>query len=241
MARREWVRVYRMASSQYGVFSRRQALALGMSASAIDRFVRSGAWVRVRPGVYQIAAVPITWKGDLMAAWLWAGEGALVSHRSAGRIWGLDGIPQGSAELCVRTARRGHDVILHRLQPGDDPRSRMLQGFRVTSIDRTLLDLSAVCRPSAAGLAMDDALRKRLTTLPRLKSYREEMARCGRDGTRLFGGLLAARDERDAATANRFEKRLLRTLRRIEGHRLVAQHRVDDGAQTYYLDFAFPV
>src|SRR4051812_13255142 len=78
----------RVASSQHGLLTREQALSLGMSSSALSRRVSSGQWERVYPGVYRVVAAPVTQAQTLLAAVLWAGEGATVSHFSALSLWG---------------------------------------------------------------------------------------------------------------------------------------------------------
>jgi hypothetical protein len=63
-------RLAQIAFKQYGLVSRTQALAEGMSSNSIDRRVHEAIWQRVRIGVYRFAAVPVSWHQSLMAACL---------------------------------------------------------------------------------------------------------------------------------------------------------------------------
>src|SRR5437016_1482122 len=81
-------------------FSRAQALVCGVTSDMVDRRVASGLWQRVYPGVYRLAGVPTTWQQALFAACLAWGDGAVISHRAAGALWGFPGFGP-SIELSV--------------------------------------------------------------------------------------------------------------------------------------------
>ena len=77
------------ARYQGGVFSRRQALASGVSAKLVRRRLAEGSWVKPATNVYADAGLDMT-----RAAWMWAavlssGERAAISHRSAAQLWGM--------------------------------------------------------------------------------------------------------------------------------------------------------
>jgi hypothetical protein len=133
-----------IAREQEGIVARAQLLAAGVSASAIDRALRSGALHRVHLGVYAaVAPELLTEDGHLIAALLAAGEGALLSHGTAAWRWRIIPAPPSVMQLAVPRAREGlHGVMLvegRRLRPGDVT----LNGrFPTTSVPRTLLDLA---------------------------------------------------------------------------------------------------
>ena len=129
---------------QCGLISSAQAMDLGMSTSAISRMVRSGAWVRVLPRVYRDACAPITFRQRLMAALLWAGEGSFVSHRAAAALWNFDGIDGEPVEIsCPRYLKSPVDWVVVHTTPWTAEVGK-LQGLRVTSVTRTLIELGAV-------------------------------------------------------------------------------------------------
>lgn len=106
-------KIANIASRQYGVFSRRQALKAGFSESAISRRLSNRRWEAIFQGVYRLPGTPDCWHQRLMAAFLWAG--AVVSHRSAAEVLRIAGAPKGYIELTVPTGKglapRG--VVLH--------------------------------------------------------------------------------------------------------------------------------
>ena len=104
----------RLAARQHGVFTRAQALALGVTPRTADRRARTGTWELLYPAVYRLAGAPVTWRQSLLAACFAWGDGAVISHRAAGALWGL---PDRKAciELTVqRDRRRAYDHEVHR-------------------------------------------------------------------------------------------------------------------------------
>ncbi len=122
--------------------------------------VRSGRWATVRPGVYIVGAVPATWAQQVMAAVLAAGGGALASHRTAARLWGL--VPRsGQIQVLVSHDRRvrlsGVGVHRSRLLVDEDRSARI--GIPTTSLDRTIADLAPRQSVEVVGGWIDAGLR----------------------------------------------------------------------------------
>src|SRR4051794_25293488 len=80
-----------MASLQHGLVAHRQLTAIGLGDDAIKYRHRVGRLHPVHRGVYAVGHSRIGLHGDWMAAVLAGGEGALLSHWSAARLWGLTG------------------------------------------------------------------------------------------------------------------------------------------------------
>ena len=78
-----------IATRQHGVVSRRQLLALGLSARSINHRLAIGRLHPIHRGVYMVGHARITARGRWMAAVLACGPGALLSHRSAAALWDL--------------------------------------------------------------------------------------------------------------------------------------------------------
>jgi predicted transcriptional regulator of viral defense system len=130
-----------LAERQHGCVARRQLLALGIGEDAIDHRIAAGRLHRIHHGVYAVGHAKLSVRGRWMAAVLAAGPGAVLSHRSAGALWGLrggSGIEITSPQKCRRPG-----IIAHRatLRP-DELTTR--DGIPVTTVARTLLDLAAV-------------------------------------------------------------------------------------------------
>lgn len=141
---RSHARLAALASRQYGVVSHRQLLRLGFSKSAIGRLNSAGRLHRVHRGVYAVGHPGLTRHGGCMAALLACGPGAVLSHESAGWLWGP--VPEYSALVEVTVPKRGHrrtGIRVHHapaLAPEDCIERERL---RVTALPRTLLDLAA--------------------------------------------------------------------------------------------------
>ena len=237
------------AARRHGVLDRSTARRAGLSDTAIRRRVASGRWRRILPGVYLPRPVPIDWRTRAAAAVLWGGPGSMLSHSSAAALWALDGFEErwtgrSSAnqriEIYVRAGRSAPWVIAHRLRPGDLPISRSLDGIPATSVERTILDLTArgVAR---AERALDDALRRRLTSLPGLWAELAATGARGRAGTSIMRALLEERGPGDDLLESLLETRLLRLIRRAGLPEPVPQFEVRAGRK--YLarvDFAYP-
>src|ERR1044071_245954 len=109
-------RALRLATSQYGVFSREQALTAGIALRTLQYRVATRRWKEVFPGVYRVAGTPGSWHQALMAAVLAWGPGTAISHRAAAALWALPGFVVGIVELVVPRTRRREipNTIVHR-------------------------------------------------------------------------------------------------------------------------------
>lgn len=173
-------------------------------------------WFRVLPRTYRLAAFPTSWKQFLMAVFLWAGEAAVVSYRSAASLHGFVQIPERFFELTVPYSRHVPDpkIQLHvtnRFLPGDIARIGPLS---VTSVTRTLIDVSSVLDIDQLEVLLEDALRRRLVTVERLESRIEKLQELGRRGAGRLSELLNARSPSARPTDTDFETKAIQMLRR---------------------------
>lgn len=147
-------------------------------------------------GVYLIAGAVRTWRSELIAACDWARPG-FASHRSAAAVWGLEGFREmGRPEItvchCHLPPRSGIRVHFTDRMPPSHLTTR--EGLPITSVERTLLDLGAVVPERKVAIALDAAVYRGLTTLPRLASCLHEVARRGRRGCGVLRRILSERD-----------------------------------------------
>ncbi|MGH2687029.1 MAG: type IV toxin-antitoxin system AbiEi family antitoxin domain-containing protein, partial [Actinomycetota bacterium] len=230
-----------IAAGQHGVITRAQALGAGLSRSAVDRRVAAGRWRTLRPGVYAPRSVPPSWHQRLTAAVLAGGPSACASHRSAGALWSLDGVGERLLEISLPTGRRMSGVSVHRSRRDDDRDITHIDGIRVTAIERTILDLSGVVSPRGTALALDDALRRRLTSPARVAEVLERRGSRGRPGMAALRELLARRGDGDGLVESRLESALLEVLRHHDVPLPVAQHEIVEGSTVVArVDFAYP-
>src|SRR5436305_12737750 len=87
--RRAKVRVGAAAGRQRGRIAWYQLAALGVDRKTINRWVKQGYLHRVLPHVYAVGHDAPSVEGDLAAAVLYAGPGAMLSHATAVWWWGL--------------------------------------------------------------------------------------------------------------------------------------------------------
>ncbi|MGZ4138255.1 MAG: DUF559 domain-containing protein [Actinomycetota bacterium] len=235
-------KISRLATRQHGVFSRTQALRCGATDSSIRTRIVAGRWEWLHPGVYRVAGLPQSWRQLLLAACLAWGDGALASHRSAARLWRFPGFEHAPLEITVPRIRRGRNaaLIVHwsDVPPND---ATVLETIPVTSPFRTLLDLASLASIEVVEEALDDALRRRLASISRLRWHLGESAGRGRRGIVVLRSLLDARDRSNDVPQSVFETKLLRTLKKAGLPEPVLQHPVRIGKNIIaVVDFAFP-
>lgn len=235
--RRRWIR---LARAQLGVVARRQLLALGMSATSIDRRISSGELVRCLPGVYTVSWVPTSWNQQVMASLLWAGPTAVASHATAARLWRLDVDPSRHVEISVPTRVRSPKSWLKVHKVGPAARCVKIEGVAVTPLSQTLLDLAATSTSDILEEALESALRRRLTTVPKLEAFVERQCVQGRRGCAPLRRLLVQRGD-IPATGSRFETRFNRLLRKAGLPLPERQVEIFDGDRFIgRVDFAYP-
>src|SRR3954453_15951629 len=94
-----------LAWRQWGVVTRPQLRALGLSDDEIDYRIAVGRLRLIHRGVYAVGHHRIQPEGVWLAAGYAGGDGAVLSHRSAARLWGL--LPyDGHIEVTTPTMRR---------------------------------------------------------------------------------------------------------------------------------------
>ena len=129
-----------LVERQHGVVSATQLGAIGVTPAVIKRWLQRGRIFRVQPSAYSLTP-GLAPRGRMMAAALTFGPEAVLSHRAAAAIWDLGPWPTGVIDVTVpgrRQRRRG--IRLHRAQV----ERAQKDGFPVTTVARTLLDLAAV-------------------------------------------------------------------------------------------------
>ena len=108
-----WAEVRRFAAGQYGLVSRRQALACGLTAETVRHRLRTERLRRVYGGVYQTQPGDCTWEAKAAAALLavWSGGypiDAVLAGPSAARLHALT--PRDPASLLVAVPAGRHLV-----------------------------------------------------------------------------------------------------------------------------------
>lgn len=203
-----WELAVGLARRQHGLAATRQLAELGYSGGSIRRMVAGGVLEPVRKSVYRLCGARPTWESVALSAVLAAGEGAVLSHRSAGILWGLVDRHErtGALELTVvvpgRPRTAGVVAHRHRLEPAETTRYRQIP---VTTVERTLLDLAESNDSTGLGRLIDDALRRRMTSVSLLVAELERHAGAGRRRVRSMQVALADRGAGYEPGANDWE------------------------------------
>jgi len=201
-------RVAWKAARQHGVVSRAQLLALGLSRAGIERRVAAGWLHRVHRGIYAVGHAGLTPRGRWMAAVLAGGDGAVLSHRSAGALWEIS-FDAHEPEITASLHRRP-GLVVHKgmIRRGE---TVTVDGIRVTKVGRTLLDLAEVLTLDQLVKAIDNATNSRRlgrTTMPSvIKQAR------GRRGLKPLKQALLITRPQDVLTRSELERRALRLIK----------------------------
>ena len=232
--------VARWFAGHGGLITRADALALGLTRHQIqDRVVR-GAWVRIHPGVYRVAGIPLGPLADLRAAILVGGPHAVASHGSAAWLLGLGDEPRRPPTITVPVDHVARVAGVRMMRTSHPVRPVVRRGLPCTDPVRTILDGAAAWPPAAVDDLVDRAVARRAIGIPQLvrvatgaresRFYRgrSQLARC-----------LERRGIAGSPNPSVLESRMARLLR---GHGLAPPRAEVWWGQDrrYRLDFAYP-
>jgi len=142
-----------VAERAHGVVDRVELLATGITQGEIKQRLANGALLREYRGVYRVGHRAPSVEASYLAVVKACGEGAVLSGRAAGHLFGL--LRARAAPEPEVTARTAHYIegIKTRRSRSMDPRDcTRWKRIPVTTVARTLVDLAAV-------LAFDDLAR----------------------------------------------------------------------------------
>lgn len=228
-------RIAAIAARQHGVVTRAQLADLGLTPGAMDNRVRSGRLRVLHRGVYLlgplVGALRPRWCGE-MAAVIACGPGAVASHESAARVWGLIPSPTPTSPVHVtvpgRHVRRP-GIWTHRVAAFPTGDTAVAEAVPVTAPARTLLDLAARLRPRDLERALARAERLDLTDAAEVA---ERLARLGpRPGVHLVRAVVAGGSPR--LTRSDAEERFLMLTRQAR----LPEPRTNVPVAGYELDF----
>lgn len=161
----------RVAYSQDGYFTSRQAGEHGFSAQLLAHHVRSGRYERIRRGLYRLRDYPGSAHEEVREKWLAVGaERAVVSHESALELHGLSDVLPSTVHLLVGRDDRGlkppRGVTLHTTTgPVGSAEVVTREGIRVTAPARSIVDAaSAGTAPEQIEAAIKRVLDEGLAT-----------------------------------------------------------------------------
>lgn len=202
--------VAKLARTQHGAWSRRQALAVPMSPRSIHVRVRSGEWLRLDAAVFGHVAATPTWERSVMAAVL-AEPWAVASHRSAAILHGLDGFRRGRPEITILPGAnaRGRLAIAHR---GVDVRTTVVRGIPSVTLDQVFIDLAQVASEPRLRAALAAQADQRPTLLDSVRDRYCELAPRGGRNLRKLQAVLDRFGAGDVPTGSELEVQLARVM-----------------------------
>jgi very-short-patch-repair endonuclease len=233
----------RRAAEQHGVIALEQARNCGLTDRQVRLRVADGRWELLHPKVYRIAGAPTSFRQRLMAASLAGGRTAIASHRSAAELWGFD---TGESEIIEITTEPGHARSLRRVRvhgsnallPTD---RRVVDGIPVAAPELTLLQCAGVLDPQRVEACIDDAIRRRITTVARIEWRMRILGRRGRNGSGVLRELLQRRSPEARAIESRLEGAFLAAIRTTRLATPTPQFVVrSNGHFVARVDFAWP-
>jgi very-short-patch-repair endonuclease len=152
-----------LATAQYGIVTRQQLLRLGYTEEMVDHDLETGRLQTWHRSVFAVGHQGISPHGLCMAAVLFRGRDALVSHQSAAWLWGLEKKLEIPVHISVRWRGHAQDAIgLHHCPALRDEDIAETERLPVTAIPRTLLDYASTAKTYRLERAIDQADRLEL-------------------------------------------------------------------------------
>lgn len=202
-----------LASRQAGVVDRRQLRAAGLSDAAIDHRVATARLHRLHRGVYAVGHTRLAPLARETAALLAIGRGAVLSHTTAGGLWGLLADDEATVHVTLAGAnsrrRRRHGLRVHVVRALAEAERGRRHGLPLTAPARTLLDLAGVLTVSALTRAAEEAQVRRLVSRRAMVSVLQR-----HPNARGAGRLREMIREEPRLTRSDAERRLVALIRR---------------------------
>ena len=205
-----------LAAAQFGVVASSQLAACGFSPSAITRMVASGRLIRLHRRVYAVGHNRLVARGRWLAAVLACGDDACLSHREAAVLTGLRQSARNRVDVTVPT-RHGRSIPgiqIHRTQGIHPDDATEIDGIRVTTVARTLLDLCDVVPAARVRRAFEQAERMGELDYTALRAVAERSR--GRHALKVFLPLIAEDHCKAARAKSDLEARFLDFIRRCD-------------------------
>jgi hypothetical protein len=150
-------------AAQDALATHRQLEDVGVTRSLRRQRLESGEWERISDTVVGISGAPVTWRRQVRAAWLDAGDDTAVSHCTAARMFAFDGFER-EAGLHVTVCGGRHrttlpGVRLHRSELLDEASRIWIDGIAVVSKPIALLQVASTHPADSVARALDGLMR----------------------------------------------------------------------------------
>jgi very-short-patch-repair endonuclease len=154
----DW-RLGRLAARQHGLVTHRQLRAIGLGGSAVTRRVKTGRLQRIHRGVFAVGHTPQTAEARWIGAVMATGPGAVLSHLDAAALWKIyDGAgARVHVTNATRSSRTARGVQIHRARSLHSDDVTVRNAIPVTTVSRTLVDLTDLLGPDRILRAIREA------------------------------------------------------------------------------------
>lgn len=233
-----------LSREQHSAASWNQMRDAGIPEDWIIREAGHSRIIREAPSVYRPWGVKRSWQLRASAAVLSARAPALISHRSAAWLYGIDEYQPGIIDVTVPRHRRPRSrpgVQFHESRQFDvavataDLRDRL----PVTGVARTILDACSVMPSLPDRLDLfDEACRLKLADWDDLWDCLLVHTGRGRRGLQRYRDVLLTRDG-TAPAGTKFARRVGLLLESADLPTPVYEHPVPHPEGTYYIDLAY--
>jgi hypothetical protein len=198
--------------------------------------------VPVRHHVYRVAGAPQTTEQEILTAVLAAGDGAFASHEIACSMWELPlpGIAQVEVTTVLERCPRLDGVRVHRSGLLEDLDMCVLRSIPVSSVDRAVIELSSRFDVTTLGRVTDEALRRRLTTIGRIRSTARRLRRAPGRSPKKVEEMLARRIPHTETRESPLEDFVFDALRRFRLPLPVPQHEIVVEGRVRRIDHSYP-
>lgn len=209
-----------LAARQGGVLRNTQAFECGFTKGQIDQRVKDGRWWPIGRFGYRIIEMDGLW--NLVRAAVAVLPNAVVSHEAAAEIHDFPKMPRGIASVSVhsRTTHQFPDVVVHRCHDLIETHIVKVSGLPVTSIPRTIVDLSPHISVSHLATILASLVTDRRIATREVRAVLGQVARRGKPGIQKLRTVLAERDlgPQDGTVLERAGALLLRSRGIPEPH-----------------------
>ncbi len=238
--------VLALLARQHWVAGLHQLDALGISRSAVDRAVRTGAVARVHRGVVRLGAVELDLAGRALALQLALGRRAFVSGTTAGVLHGLRGMPRDVVEVTVHEEHRSvlpgdHRIVVTSwIDEARDVRPRA-DGIRVASPLRMLFALARRFNQHRFERAAEDVWHRGLVTPDEAGDYLAAIRKSGKTGVTRMEHWLEQTSFRQRPAQSGLEVAFVDMIERVGLPTPVRQHPLTlPSGELIHLDLAWP-
>ena len=237
--------VHDLGREQHSAVGRRQLREAGATDDDIDGELQAGRLFREAPGVFRPFGVKRSWHLRASAALLSARAPALISHRSAAWLYGVQEEQPGIIDITVPRHRRPRarpGVQFHESRHFDlvQGSAQIRDGLAVTGVARTILDSCAELRGWPERLDLfDEARRLKLVDWDELWECLVLHAGRGRRGLNRYREVLLFRDG-TVPPGTKFARRVGLLLESGGLPVPVYEFPVSHPGGWYFLDIAYP-